>query len=236
MDLSKQLARRLMKKTEKYGSMLFSMTWKEHHTPAGRCLFRLAASVRHTSGNGCIGWLQHWATPRTADTQTETLETKSKRNDRHLAAGKTKGVGGMTLPMMASMVGWPTPKASEAEKDSRSPEGAMREVKRGKGASISAVTVLAGWPTPTTNANDQPDNTSRGLETLLGQVKLTNNLNAPARLTVTGEMLTGSFAGMEGGGRLNPAHSRWLMGFPKAWCEAAILAHRSMQTKRGKRM
>jgi hypothetical protein len=35
-------------------------------------------------------------------------------------------------------------------------------------------------------------------------------------------MLTGSSAGMESGGQLRPAHSRWLMGFPMQWDAAAI--------------
>lgn len=48
-----------------------------------------------------------------------------------------------------------------------------------------------------------------------------SRVEGPARLTASGEMLTGSCAGTGNGGQLNPVLSRWLMGCPEAWQRAA---------------
>ncbi len=59
-------------------------------------------------------------------------------------------------------------------------------------------------------------------------------LAGPARLTVSGEMLTGSDAGTKDGGQLSPLHSLWLMlgPFAIAW---ASCGERVMRSRSGKR-
>jgi hypothetical protein len=53
-------------------------------------------------------------------------------------------------------------------------------------------------------------------------------------LVGSGQMLTGSIALMVKRGQLNPAHSRWLMGFPPAWDDCAVTAMPSSRKSRQK--
>jgi len=94
---------------------------------------------------------------------------------------------------------------------------------------------LAGWPTPNAgtpqslrgNGQDPERRKEQGHQVNLKDAVRYLIHNQPVRLTVSGEMLTGSAAGMESGGQLNPAHSRWLMGLPPEWCDCAPTATRS---------
>ena len=140
--------------------------------------------------------------------------------------------GMMGLSETVPLAGWATPTAN-------STTGASNAGREGS-PNIQTMVLLSGWPTPNAgtpqslrgNGQDPEKRIEQGHQVNLKDAVRYLIHNQPARLTASGDLLIGSSAGMESGGQLNPAHSRWLMGLPPEWDDCAPMETLSTLAKR----
>jgi hypothetical protein len=228
------------------GSTLFGLTWKAWDTPPQPPILARRASARRTSASAYGGQASPWATPAARDHRHANAKPWSERG-----GGKK---GEQLNNQAVHLTGWPTTTKQDAvgsrrhgymnDGMERAAANQRRETLTGHpGTTLTDAAMMAGWPTPAAQEFEIADpermrqrraevkakgynGNGFGLTLAMLAVSELTSSPQPARFTASGEMLTGSCAGMESGGQLNPAHSRWLMGLPPAWDACAPTATR----------
>ena len=206
--LQLSLVSKLKQRLDTDGSTLFSLTWREKVTPAGRLVSRLAASGRRTSDND----FGLWPTPIHTDHKNQFVVRKGRSQS------------GEYLRIAVKLASWPTPIVGDTTGGPRPPDD-----KRGPAPGLQAAAHLTNWATPTTR--DHKDGACLAQITG-GVVQVNSLLGRQVLLTDSGKQQIGSPAATEKPGQLNPAHSRWLMGYPPEWDACAPTAMPSSRKSR----
>ena len=146
------------------------------------------------------------------------------------------------MPADAALAGWPT--ATTRDHKGATENTLTRADGKKRHDILDHCALLAGWPTPVAKDDGKSPEAHLVMKQRMGErdgtganrtaitsLQVMAQTVGPARLTASGEMRIGSTAGMESGGQLRPAHSRWLMGLPRAWDECAIAALKNWKRK-----
>jgi hypothetical protein len=158
-----------------------------------------------------------WKTPHASDGEGGVMEMRPDCD------------GHYKLRDQAVLAGWATPRQSD-------PKCGTTYTENCEGKDLAKDAQLAGWASPASrDYKDTPGMSQTGTNPDGSERSRMDQLPRQASLAISGPTQSPTSAKTESGGVLNPAFSRWLQSYPEEWCQAAVLAFRSMPTKRRKR-
>ena len=225
--LQSSLANKLRRRLDVNGSPEYVLTWKDWPMQSGPPICALRARARPTSGSGCGGW----PTPMAGSPATENYNAAGNTD----ASRKTLALLGVPIAGV-NRTGWPTPTRQDSA--SSGAAGYSTESGRHPGTTLTDAARFAGWNTPraTDGSNGGPNQTGGALpadaamagwatpttrdwksESATEEFYATRDEHSrgkPLSYQARGATTSGSPAPTEKRGALNPALSRWLMGYP----------------------